>query len=249
VVTARPVPQTFRNRLRVSTIRFLDGRFEIESKYPSRAACNFRVIQTHTAATRSSGSTNPYHPLCGEAMLITRQYGYRGTDLVVIPQPDGSVACIPAWMTHESAARHKVCIERHLSLDVLRALHAEADALLRFLRSDSGMEDGGAKHEAQRSESTARSVRGGPQDRDGRFSTELFERCQRSEQALVATLAEMYVQGVSIRKVKAITEEVCAMPSWPPPSPPSTRPRREPQGLCRAPPRRALSLPHPRRSL
>ena len=33
-----------------------------------------------------------------------------------------------------------------------------------------------------------------PQDRDGRFSTELFERYQRSEQALVATLAEMYVK-------------------------------------------------------
>src|SRR5262245_53086808 len=46
-----------------------------------------------------------------------------------------------------------------------------------------------------------------PQDRDGRFSTELFERYQRSERALVATLAEMYVQGVSTRKVKAITEE------------------------------------------
>jgi transposase-like protein len=48
-----------------------------------------------------------------------------------------------------------------------------------------------------------------PQDRDGRFSTELFERYQRSEQALVASLAEMYVQGVSTRKVKAITEELC----------------------------------------
>lgn len=48
-----------------------------------------------------------------------------------------------------------------------------------------------------------------PQDRDGRFSTELFERYQRSEQALVATLAEMYVQGVSTRKVKVITEELC----------------------------------------
>jgi transposase-like protein len=48
-----------------------------------------------------------------------------------------------------------------------------------------------------------------PQDRDGGFSTELFERYQRSEQALVATLAEMYVQGVSTRKVKAITEERC----------------------------------------
>jgi len=48
-----------------------------------------------------------------------------------------------------------------------------------------------------------------PQDRDGRFSTELFERYQRSEQALVSTLAQMYVQGVSTRKVKVITEELC----------------------------------------
>jgi transposase-like protein len=48
-----------------------------------------------------------------------------------------------------------------------------------------------------------------PQDRAGRFSTDLFERYQRSERALVATLAEMYVQGVSTRKVKAITEELC----------------------------------------
>jgi putative transposase len=48
-----------------------------------------------------------------------------------------------------------------------------------------------------------------PQDRQGRFSTELFERYQRSEQALVLALAEMYVQGVSTRKVKAVTEELC----------------------------------------
>src|SRR3982750_301051 len=48
-----------------------------------------------------------------------------------------------------------------------------------------------------------------PQDREGRFSTELFERYRRSEQALVATLAEMYVQGVSTREVKAVTEELC----------------------------------------
>ena len=48
-----------------------------------------------------------------------------------------------------------------------------------------------------------------PQDRNGRFSTQLFERYQRSEKALVSALAEMYVQGVSTRKVKAITEELC----------------------------------------
>jgi len=48
-----------------------------------------------------------------------------------------------------------------------------------------------------------------PQDRDGTFSTEVFARYQRSEQALVATLMEMYVQGVSTRKVTAITEALC----------------------------------------
>jgi len=48
-----------------------------------------------------------------------------------------------------------------------------------------------------------------PQDRQGRFQTEVFERYQRSEKALVSALAEMYVQGVSTRKVKAITEELC----------------------------------------
>ena len=48
-----------------------------------------------------------------------------------------------------------------------------------------------------------------PRDRDGRFSTALFERYQRSERALVSALAEMYVMGVSTRKVTAITEELC----------------------------------------
>ena len=43
-----------------------------------------------------------------------------------------------------------------------------------------------------------------PRDRGGEFSTALFERYARSEKALVAALAEMYVQGVSTRKVKAI---------------------------------------------
>jgi putative transposase len=47
-----------------------------------------------------------------------------------------------------------------------------------------------------------------PQDRQGRFGTEVFERYQRSEKALVCALTEMYLQGVSTRKVKEITEEL-----------------------------------------
>ncbi len=37
----------------------------------------------------------------------------------------------------------------------------------------------------------------------------MFDRFQRSEKALVMALMEMYLQGVSTRKVKAITEELC----------------------------------------
>ena len=48
-----------------------------------------------------------------------------------------------------------------------------------------------------------------PQDRQGRFSTEVFERYQRSEKALVSSIIEMYVQGVSTRKVKKVAEQLC----------------------------------------
>jgi putative transposase len=89
-----------------------------------------------------------------------------------------------------------------------------------------------------------------PQDRAGRFSTELFERYQRSERALVAALAEMYVQGVSTRKVKAITEELwrpqflglvdqCDQPA----------PGCEPGAICRPSLGRSVSLSDPGRAL
>ena len=45
-----------------------------------------------------------------------------------------------------------------------------------------------------------------PKDRDGQFQTELFERYQRSEKAFVAALLQMYVEGVSTRKVTEISE-------------------------------------------
>ena len=48
-----------------------------------------------------------------------------------------------------------------------------------------------------------------PKDREGTFSTKLFARYQRNEKALCLALMEMYVEGVSTRKVKDITEELC----------------------------------------
>lgn len=48
-----------------------------------------------------------------------------------------------------------------------------------------------------------------PQFREGQFSTEMFARYQRSEQALLLAMMEMVVNGVSTRKVERITEELC----------------------------------------
>jgi putative transposase len=50
-----------------------------------------------------------------------------------------------------------------------------------------------------------------PQVREGGFYPQALEKGLRSERALTLALAEMYVQGVSTRKVKAITEELCGV--------------------------------------
>lgn len=48
-----------------------------------------------------------------------------------------------------------------------------------------------------------------PRHRDVPFKTVLFENYQRNEQALIATMMEMVVQGVSTRNISKITEELC----------------------------------------
>jgi putative transposase len=50
-----------------------------------------------------------------------------------------------------------------------------------------------------------------PQVREGGFYPEALEKGLRSERAFMLALAEMYVQGVSTRKVKAITEQLCGV--------------------------------------
>src|SRR6201998_2633935 len=76
------------------------------SKKPISGSSKFCSKQRHTARQHPIEARiyYPFHPRCGESVLILREYAYRDAELVVIPQPDGSVACIPAWMTHESAA-------------------------------------------------------------------------------------------------------------------------------------------------
>src|SRR5712691_12211542 len=82
-----------------------------------------------------------FHPRCGETVLIKRRLEYRGVELVVVVQPDSSLACIPAWMTHEAAARYALSEKPRFSVDILRSLRIEIDALLGFLQSESKTEE------------------------------------------------------------------------------------------------------------
>jgi len=50
-----------------------------------------------------------------------------------------------------------------------------------------------------------------PQTRDSEFYPQSLEKGLRSERALLLAIAEMYVQGVSTRRVKKIVEELCGM--------------------------------------
>ncbi len=50
-----------------------------------------------------------------------------------------------------------------------------------------------------------------PQVREGNFYPSFLEKGLRSERALKLSLAEMYIQGVSTRKVSAILEELCGL--------------------------------------
>ena len=59
----------------------------------------------------------------------------------MVLQPDNSFAYIPAWMTHGAAAQYTLREKPCFSVDILRSLRAEIDALLGFLRSE--IKDGG----------------------------------------------------------------------------------------------------------
>lgn len=48
-----------------------------------------------------------------------------------------------------------------------------------------------------------------PRHRNTPFKTAIFENYQRNEQALISTMMEMVVQGVSTRNIQKVTEELC----------------------------------------
>jgi integrase/recombinase XerD len=103
----------------------------------------------------------PFHPRCGEMVPIVRRLIRYSVELVVIVQPDGSLAQIPAWMLHEASSHRHLRAEPRFPLEILRSLRTEVDALLGFLPSDSIMEKDGNDATYRKSPGKpARAVRG-----------------------------------------------------------------------------------------
>ena len=71
---------------------------------------------------------------------IRRRLESGGIEFVVVLQPDGSFAWLPAWMIQQAASRFEIGDEPHFPLQILRSMRAEVDALLGFLRSESKTE-------------------------------------------------------------------------------------------------------------
>jgi hypothetical protein len=115
----------------------------------------------HTAHEQPAEAriTYRYHPRFGEVVQIRRRLACGGVEFVVILQPDGTFACLPAWMTDPAASRFEIGDEPHFPLQILRSMRAEAGALLGFLRSESKPE--AADNAAQSRKSATKPVRRG----------------------------------------------------------------------------------------
>src|SRR6202049_4814955 len=103
--------------------------------------------------------TYRFHPRYSETVVITRRLERSGVQFVVIRQPDSSLACLPVWRTQEAASHFEIRDKPRFSLDILRSLRTEVDALLGFLLSESKTEE--AENDAPVRKPSAESVRGG----------------------------------------------------------------------------------------
>src|SRR5882724_2458966 len=134
------------------------------SRTPTFGSSKCCSKQLHTAREHwTEGKVHyAFHPRCGETVSIKRRLTRHGVDLVVIEQPDGSLAQLPAWMLQEAATRLGLRTKPRFPLEALRCLRAEVDALLDFLPSDSITEEDG--HDTIHGKSPtepARAARGG----------------------------------------------------------------------------------------
>ncbi len=103
--------------------------------------CPPRGKQSHTARYQGSDATIRYrfHPRSGERVEIVRRHRRAGSSVLVIRQPDGTLAQVPTWMCEPAAAALSAKDPPRIALAGLRDLRLTVDAAL---SSFSSIEEG-----------------------------------------------------------------------------------------------------------
>jgi hypothetical protein len=136
--------------LRSDTRDICPGLKEIPSIASSREACSNYGEADHE---QPAGARIAYCYYPRSANRLERG----GIEFVVVLQPSGSFACLPAWMIEAAASRFELVDEPHFPLQILCSMRTEVDAFLNFLRSESKTEK--ADNGVQIRKSPTKSVR------------------------------------------------------------------------------------------
>lgn len=119
---------------------------------------------------------------------------------------------LPAELLEQIAANGLDALPELIRIIITTAMHAERQNYLGVSPNERSPERRGQANGYKPKTVTTRVGQvtfAVPQVREGGFYPQALERGLRSERALTLALAEMYVQGVSTRKVAAITEQLC----------------------------------------
>jgi hypothetical protein len=85
----------------------------------------------------------PFHPRAGQMVQVEHRKRFAGEDHLVVVQPDGTLALIPAWMSEETARSTAMTSSSCLSVDRLVELRVRLDALLTSSDGESAPHEGG----------------------------------------------------------------------------------------------------------
>ena len=104
----------------------------------------------------------PFHPRAGQMVQVEHRKRFAGEEHLVVVQPDGTLALIPAWMSEETARSTAITGTPCLSIDRLVELRVRLDALLASSDGESAPREGG--DHATTTEPAGRPVRGRSKD-------------------------------------------------------------------------------------
>src|SRR5690242_19262418 len=99
------------------------------------ASCRCRSRQRHNAGCPAFEVLilYPFHPRAGQMVQVEHRKRFAGEDHLVVVQPDGTLALIPAWMSEDSARSATLSASPRLAVERLVELRARIDVLIASL--------------------------------------------------------------------------------------------------------------------